>query len=197
MSAVEAEQELEQRLALVTPGDTVLGMFFRSVLETVQELKGPEAVEECLAGCGERKFVDFFAYPGMDFLRLLKRTAGMMGEEGEGFEGALRRLGYLGTSALLKSQAGHAVRVVISGTPRRILDNMPMGYRVTTPAGGACKVVLKGQTGGRLILERDVVPRPYVEGSLEAHFLKEGAQGLRIAGKVTGPLSSEYELSWE
>jgi uncharacterized protein (TIGR02265 family) len=197
MSAVEARQELEQRLAVLTPEDTVRGLFFRGVQEAVLELRGPAAVEECFAECGERKFVDFFAYSGADFLRLLRRTVGLLDGKNSSFEGTLRRLGNLGTSAILRSPAGQAVRLIVSGTPRRILESLPMAYAMTSPAGGACKVALTGPTSGRILFERDVVPCSYVVGSLETHFLKEGARGLRISGRVTGPLSSEYELSWE
>jgi uncharacterized protein (TIGR02265 family) len=196
--AVEAEQELEQRLAALLPEDTVRGLFFRSVGEALLELKGPELVAECFAESGERHFVDFFAYPAGDFLRLLRRAAGLLGEGVGDFEVALRRLGLLGTTAFLASQASYAVKLVISGgTPRRVLENLPMTYGMTTPMGGPCTVVTTGPTSGRITLGRDLLPRPFMEGSLEAYFRKGGAQGLRILGRLTGPLSSEYELAWD
>ena len=79
----------------------------------------------------------------------------------------------------------------------RVVENLPMAYKVTTPAGGTCSVVFWGHTSGRVHFERDFLPRPYVEGSLEAHLKKAGARALRITGRLKGPLSSEYELSWD
>jgi len=194
----EAELELEHRLALATPRDTMRGMFFRSVQEAVLALKGTAAMEECLEECGGvRGFVDFFAYPAGDFLRMLRRAAWLMGGATGGFEEAMRMLGHLGTAAFLGSQAGNAMEVLISGTPRRVVENLPMAYKVTTPAGGTCSVVFSGHTRGRVHFGRDFLPRPYVEGSLEAHLKKAGARALRITGRLTGPLASEYELSWD
>lgn len=193
----EAEQELEHRLSLVAPTDTIRGMFFRSVQQAMLVLKGAAAMEECLGECGERDFVDFFAYPAGDFLRMLRRAAVLLGGPAGGFEETLRVLGHMGTAAFLDSQAGNAMEVLISGTPRRVLENLPMAYLVTTPTGGSLSVVWSGHTHGRIIFSRDFLPRPYVEGSLEAHLKKAGARAVRVAGRLTGALSSEYEVSWE
>ncbi len=192
-----AERELELRLLAVGTGDTVLGMLFRSVLEAVRALRGEEVMEECLEeGLRGRPFVDFFAYPAEDFLRMLRRAAWAMGGASGGFEESMRMLGHLGTAAFLRSPAGRAMDVVISGTPRRVVEHLPTSYRVTTPTGGALSVVWWGMTGARVLFARDVLPRSYVEGSLEAQLKKAGARGVRISGRMLGPLSSEFELSW-
>jgi uncharacterized protein (TIGR02265 family) len=192
----EAEQELEQRLSLASSEDMVRGMFFRSVREAVHALAGPEAVEDCLADCGSGGFVDFFAYPTRDFLRVLRRAARCMGGAAGGFEGAMRVLGHLGTAAFLESPAGNAAHVVLAGSPRQVLENLPLAYKLMMPAGGTMTVARDGYTRSRVVLTRDFLPCSYVEGSLEAQLKKAGASGLRVAGRRTGPLSSEYELSW-
>ena len=195
--ASDAEREVDLRLAELPADATVLGLFFRSVLEAVEALRGPEAMEACREECeGAGEFVDFFAYPARDFLKVLRRAAWEMDGKTGGFEETLRILGYLGTAALLRGQAGRAVDLMLSGTPRRVVENLPTAYRVTTPAGGPLSVVWWGQTGARILFTRDALPRPYLEGSLEALLKKAGARGLRIHGRALGPLSSEYNVAW-
>lgn len=191
------ERELERRLAELAPEDTVLGLFFRSVLEAVQAVGGVAALESCLEECaGVRRFVDFFAYPARDFLRMLRRAAGLLEAAAGSIEASLRMLGHLGTAAFLRSPAGRAMDVLISGTPRRVVENLPTAYKVTTPMGGPLSVVWWGMTGARVVFTKDSLPRSYLEGSLEAQLKKAGARGVRISGRVLGPLSSEYEMSW-
>lgn len=193
----EAELELEQRLSLASAEDMIRGMFFRSVREAVQALKGAEAVADCLAECASGGgFVDFFAYPTRDFLRVLRRAAGLMSGAAGGFEGTMRVLGHLGTAAFLESPAGNAVHVLLTGSPRQVLENLPLAYKVMMPAGGTLSVERDGYTRSRVTLTRDFLPCAYVEGSLEAQLKKAGVSGLRVSGRRTGPLSSEYELSW-
>jgi uncharacterized protein (TIGR02265 family) len=194
----EAELEVGHRLALVTPQDTMRGMFFRSVKEAMLSLKGPAAMEACLAECGGvRTFVDLFAYPAGDFLRMLRQAAWMMEGAAGGFEESMRMLGYMGTAVFLGSQVGKAMQVLISGTPKRVIEYLPMAYKVTTPAGGSCSVAFPDLTTGLVTFERDFLPRPYVEGSLEAHLKQAGARSARITGRMRGPLACEYELTWD
>lgn len=194
----EAELEVEHRLAHVTSQDTMRGMFFRSVKEAMFALNGHSAMEECLQECGGvRTFVDLFAYPAEDFLRMARRAAWRMEGAAGGFEQAMRMLGYMGTAVFLGSQVGKAMQVLISGTPKRVIEYLPLAYKVTTPGGGACSVAFPDLNTGIVTFERDFLPRPYVEGSLEAHLKQAGARSARITGRMTGPLSCEYELTWE
>ena len=194
----EAELDVEHRLALATAQDTIRGMHFRSVKDAMLALKGPAAMEECLSECGGvRTFVDLFSYPAGDFLRMARRAAWMIEGTAGGFEQAMRMLGYMGTAVFLGSQVGKAMQVLISGTPKRVIEYLPLAYKVTTPGGGACSVAFPDLTTGIVTFERDFLPRPYVEGSLEAHLKQAGARSARINGRMTGPLSCEYELTWD
>ncbi len=193
----DAEREVDLRLSQLTPETTVLGVFFRGVLDAVRALQGEEAMEQCREECqGARDFVDFFAYPASDFLRVLRRAGWVMEGKTGGFEETMRILGYLGMAAFLRSQAGRAVELLMSGTPRRVVENLPTAYKLTTPSGGPVSVVWWGQTGARILFTRDALPRPYLEGSLEAQLQKAGARGVRILGRALGPLSSEYNVAW-
>ena len=63
--------------------------------EAFLTLLGEAAMEACLEECsGERDFVDFFAYPATDFLRMVRRASLLMQERGWGSEETLRMLGH-------------------------------------------------------------------------------------------------------
>jgi uncharacterized protein (TIGR02265 family) len=189
--------ELGHLLTGLEPQDTLRGMFFRSVQEAMLTLLGEAAMEACLEECtGERDFVDFFAYPASDFLRMVGRAAWLMEERGCEGEETLRMLGHLGTAAFLKSPVGRAMDVLSSGTPRRVLENLPMAYQVLSPKGGPLAVTTLGPTRARVTFSRDVLPCAYLEGLLEALLKKAGARGVRIEGRRVGPFISEYLLSW-
>src|SRR5687767_1827151 len=97
----EAQEEVEHRLAQVLPTDRVRGVFFRSVQQAILVSKGEAAMEECLEECEERDFMDFFAYPAADFLRMVRRAAWLLRSAEGGFEETMRMLGYMGTAAFL------------------------------------------------------------------------------------------------
>ncbi|MFY0582380.1 TIGR02265 family protein [Cystobacter fuscus] len=85
-------------------------------------------------------------------------------------------LGHLGTAAFLKSPAGKAMDVLASGTPRRVLENLPMAYQMISPKGGPLSVTALGPTRARVNFQRDVLPCAYLEGLLEALLKKAGAR---------------------
>ncbi|MCY1083328.1 TIGR02265 family protein [Archangium lansingense] len=193
-----AELDVEHRLSLASQQDTIRGMHFRSVKEAMFVLRGSAAVEECLSECGGvRTFVDLFSYPAGDFLRMSRRAAWMMEPAAGGFEQAMRMLGYMGTAVFLGSQVGKAMQVLISGTPRRVIEYLPMAYKVVMPAGSGISVAISDHNRALVTFERDFLPRQYVEGALEAHLKQAGARTARIIARPRGPLSSVVELTWE
>jgi uncharacterized protein (TIGR02265 family) len=192
-----AEQELKRSLALATPADSVRGMFFRSVMEVMRALGDEAAVERCVEACGERRFVDFTCYPTASFLRLLWSAAGLL-ENGYGsFEGALRALGRRGATDFLSSSTGRPLQALLLGNPKRLLESLPMAYAVASANGGRCTVTFGAPGNALIILERDFLPREYVEGALATALEVVGTREPRVRGRSTGPLSVEYMVSWK
>jgi uncharacterized protein (TIGR02265 family) len=191
-----AEGELEQRLALVTPVDSVRGMFFRSVLGVMRALGDEAAVERCVEECGERRFAEFTCYPTSIFLRLLRRAARLL-EEGYGdFGGALRALGRRGTTDFFASATGRPLQGMLMGDPKRLLDSLPMAYAMASANGGQCAVTWLGPRRALVLFNRDFLPRAYLEGAMAAALEVVGAREARVRGRLTGALASEYELTW-
>jgi uncharacterized protein (TIGR02265 family) len=191
-----AERELEQRLTLVTPSDSVRGMFFRSVLEVVRALGDEEAVERCLEACGERRFTEFNGYPTSTFLRLLRMAARLLGDGYGDFGGALRALGRRGATDFFASATGRPLRGMLMGDPKRLLDSLPMAYAVASANGGQCAVRWMGPRSALVLFNRDFLPCAYLEGAMAAAFEVVGVREARVSGRMTGSLASEYTLTW-
>jgi uncharacterized protein (TIGR02265 family) len=191
-----SERELERRLMLATPADSVRGMFFRSVLEVMRDLGDAEAVVRCVEVCGERKFVDFSCYPTSTFLRLLGTSARLLGTGYGSFEGALRALGRRGATDFFASATGRPLRAMLTGNPKRMVDSLPMAYAVASANGGQCAVTWESPRRARVLLDRDFFPRAYVEGALTAALEVLGARDPRVSARPLGSLSCEYSLTW-
>ncbi len=192
----EWKQELEQRLALATPGDAVRGLFFNSMLELVRTLGDEAAMERCLEASGERRFFDFFNYPVSALLRLTYTAGHELSARYGGFDGALRRMGNQAMTDFFASAMGKTLRHLSGQDVRALVSSMQTIYRMTMSYGER-RVVWETPTRGRLILQRNFIPFAYHEGGLRTTLDLVGARMVRVVGRQTGPLDSEYEFSWE
>ncbi|MBZ4419246.1 DUF2378 family protein [Myxococcus sp. RHSTA-1-4] len=189
-------KDLEERLALATRDDTARGLFFNGVVGAVRSLGGDRAVERCLAASGEKKFTDFFNYPVASFLKLAYAAAQVMGPQYGGFDGALRRMGVQATTDFLSSAAGKTLLLLASDSPKRLLGNLHAGYRAAVSYGER-GVSWTGDKSGIFTMKRDFMPPPYHEGTLLAVIEAVGGKGVEVHGRQTGPLDTEYTLSWQ
>ncbi|MGE6764017.1 DUF2378 family protein [Corallococcus interemptor] len=189
-------QDLEKRLALATPDDTARGMFFNGALNAVRILGGDAAVEKCLAAVQEKKFVDFFNYPVSGFLKLSFTGAQLMGPQLGGFDAMLRKMGTQATTDFLSSAAGKTLLLLAGDSPKRLVTNLPTGYRAAVSYGDR-SVEWSSDRAGKLLMKRDFMPPAYHEGVLQAVIEALGARGVQVKGRQTGPVDTEYTLSWQ
>ena len=189
-------QDLEKRLGLTTPDDTARGMFFNGALNAVRNLGGDPAVERCLASVPEKKFVDFFNYPVSGFLKLAFTGAQLMGPQLGGFDAMMRKMGTQATTDFLSSAAGKTLLLLAGDSPKRLVTNLPTGYRAAVSYGER-HVDWTGERTGRLVMKRDFMPPPYHEGVLQAVIEALGARGVQVHGKQTGTVDTEYTVSWQ
>ena len=192
----KVSKDLEARLALATREDTARGLFFNGVVGAVRSLGGDAAVERCLQASGEKKFVDFFNYPVAAFLKLAYTAAQVMGPQFGGFDGALRRMGVQATTDFLSSAAGKTLLLLASDSPKRLLGNLHAGYRAAVSYGER-GVSWTGDKSGIFTMKRDFMPPAYHEGTLQAVIEAVGGKQVQVHGKQTGPLDTEYTLSWQ
>jgi uncharacterized protein (TIGR02265 family) len=195
-SGLGTEQELQRRLSLATPADTVRGMSFHNVVEAVREDLGEEAVAHCVAQCTEKHFKSFFFYPVSDYLRALYAAGWMLSDRHGGFDPAIRRISGGLAPGFLASVVGKAFLLLTTEGPRHLLNNLPVAFRATA-SFAEVSVKWVGPKHGLLITKRDFILHLAHEGGLHGLFRALGVQKVRVRGRQTGPLDNEVEFSWE
>ncbi|WP_257448104.1 DUF2378 family protein [Archangium lipolyticum] len=183
-------------MELATPEDTVRGMFLRGLLEAIGELGDEALVRRCREVSGHEEFVELFSYPVGLQLRLIsvamETLAGRLG----GWEPALRLLGRRAASDFLGSNAGRMLLVMGGGEPKRLLNSTPTGYRVSLSYGEHA-LRWTGVTSCLWSIKGGFLPYPYLEGIFLELLGKTNARNVTVVGRQTGPLDSEYDISWE
>ncbi|QRO00533.1 DUF2378 family protein [Archangium violaceum] len=190
-----SEEELRRRLTYVTPADTTRGIFLNSVLEVVRQLGDEATVRHCLDESGETRFVALFNYPVSTLLRMSYAGARRLSNDSRNFEEVMRQMGYLSARSFATTSMGQIMLRQILGQPRRLLENLPAAYRMTTNVG-TCKVRWTGHTSAVILITRDILPYPYMEGSLQGTFEVTAIRGLTVRAHPLESLDTEYELSW-
>jgi uncharacterized protein (TIGR02265 family) len=189
-----SERELERRLALATPADTMRGFFFNGALEAVREL-GDEAVRRCLEAGGETSFTSFFRYPVTAYLRVIYTAAWLLQETRGGFEAAMRHVGYMAAPPYLSSAVGRALLLVNQKNPKLLINSLPTAYQAAV-SYGECSVLWTGARSGLLRTKHDFMPHLIHQGALLALFDAMGTRNVRVTGEQVGTLDNEIVFSW-
>ncbi|HEX8822545.1 MAG TPA: TIGR02265 family protein [Archangium sp.] len=189
-------QELTRRQALATPADTLRGMFLRGTLEAIRELGNEALVKRCREACAHENFVELFNYPVQLQLQIMAVALEALAVKHGSCEEALRLLGRKALSDFLASKAGKMLLVVSGGEVSRLLNNAPTGYRVST-SYGEHTLRWVGPTSCQWTMKRQFMPHPFEEGVLAALLENTRARNVRVVGRQTGALDSEYDISWE
>jgi uncharacterized protein (TIGR02265 family) len=191
----EWERDLEWRLSVAGPEDSVRGLFFNSALEAVRKLGGEAVVGRCQVAGGEARFLDFYSYPLRAFLRLLGSAARELGARVGGGEAVLRELGRHANAGFLASPVGRMAVLMSYGSPRRMMQSVPDIYRHSLSFGEQ-SVVWTGQSQGRFVLRGDLLPSACHEGVLEALLESAGGRRVRVSREWVRGLDGEYAFSW-
>ena len=191
-----SEEDLRQRLSLLTPTDNARGMLLNGILEVVRELGDEAAVRQCLEAAGEKKLVDFFTYPATVHLQMLYTAARLLNTRYGGFERAMEALGYQGARNFLASTPGRLMIVLAQGKPKRLVEALPSAFTV---GGSHLKIAVrwKGPNNVVFVFQRDFIPLVYTEGTLRAAFEAAKVKGFQVRSRQLESFGSEYELSWQ
>lgn len=189
-------QEFERRILLATPQDTTRGLFFNGALAAVRSFGGEPVAQRCMDATGEKRFVDFFNYPVASFLKLSLTASQALGPQLGGFEAALRRLGMQATRDFFSSMAGRTLLLLAGEDPSRVIASVPAGYR-TAASYGERAAAMTGPKSALISMKRDFLLPAHHEGVLLAVMEAVGVQNARVTPRITGPLDSEYELTWD
>ncbi|WP_257463458.1 TIGR02265 family protein [Archangium lipolyticum] len=190
-----SQQELEQRLALVGPKDTLHGFFFNGALKVVRGLGDAVVLGHCIQAAGGDRFSAFFHYPVGSLTRLLYAAAWALSEAHGGFDAAMRYLGSQVVPDYLESSAGRVLVKLAGGGPKQLLHSLPSVYR-TSVQHGECAVRWTGSNAGVLQLAGNILPSAYVEGATRGVFDSLRMPNVKVSGKQVSLSHSEMEISW-
>ena len=76
------------------------------------------------------------------------------------------------------------------------MGNLHAGYRAAVSYGER-GVNWTGDKTGVFFMKRDFMPPAYHEGTLQAAIEAVGGKQVEVHGRQTGPLDTEYTLSWQ
>lgn len=198
-----SDAELQWRLAVIEEhnrrtGEVLhsRGVVFNSVLEVVRQLGDEHAVERCLQVTGEPRFMDFFNYPFSSLIKMTYSAAWLLSDKYGGFDKAVWQMGNQACASFYSSAAGRAVLVLGRGGPTRMLDTIVNAFQMVAK-GAELSTLLTGPKTAIIVYKRDFLPRPYMEAGLVATFNAAKMPGMKVQARPTGPLDTEYDLSWE
>lgn len=191
-----SREELEWRLSLIDPAETLRGVVFNSVLEVVRQLGDENAVARCLEVAHEGRFMDYFNYPFRSLIEMTYTAAELLGDRYGSTERALWQMGYQSAVSFYSSTAGRAVLLLSRGGPSRLLDTMPSAFH-TTWKSAEVTTHLTGPRSAVLTYKCDFMPRAYTEGGLLGTFEAAKVKGFKVVPRPLGPLDTEYLLSWD
>jgi uncharacterized protein (TIGR02265 family) len=197
MSSIQdPRKQLEQRLALAGPEDTCRGIFFNAVLDGVKALAGAEMEARCREATGQRKFVDFFSYPVSGFIQMSLLVVEVLGPKMGGAWQVLRWMGEQSTESFLSTVAGKTALMLAGTNVKRLISHLPSSYKASLSYGERT-VVWTGERSGRFVFKRDFMPAAYHEGAIAKAVERAKVRNIQVRGRETGPLDTEYELTWD
>ncbi|HLM48290.1 MAG TPA: TIGR02265 family protein [Myxococcaceae bacterium] len=188
-------QEWGRRMALATSEDVARGLFSQSVLKALRALGDEELAHRSALACGQERFVEFFNYPIRVLLQMLSTAMPVLAERHGQADHALWLLGHCAAMDFLESESGRALQVLVRGEPKRLVSHLPWAYQVAVT--GERSVKWLGPQCCRFSMQRDFLPAAFHEGMLVAMLERLNASKVKVVGRQTGRLDSEYDLSWQ
>ncbi|WP_375772685.1 DUF2378 family protein [Archangium gephyra] len=189
------ERDFARRISLAAPSDTARGVFCMGLLRAMEDLGGAEAARRCLEASGEKTFVELFSYPIATYLRMVATAVQLLAAKYGDIEESLRQIGRRAAADFRESSAGRAMGVMHGGDARRLLDCLPVVYRVAL-SFGMYELAWVAPAHARFAVKRTFIPYPFHEGVLLELMEKMKIHRLKVRGYQTAPLDSEYEISW-
>ncbi|GHG64772.1 TIGR02265 family protein [Comamonas sp. JC664] len=191
-----AQTELEQRLAIIRPEDTVRGLVFNAVFMLAEKKLGAEAATKLREPFFKRSPVDFFSYPAVDAMRLLYATSEVLTPHYGSMEDAVRACGAAAVTHFFQSTVGQTLnRLIGKGDPKRLLSHAPTAYSTLVSYGRREYAVL-GDKQVRLAFHGDMQPVQYHEGVLQEALSVIGCKS-RVVGTPRGMSGADYVITWE
>ncbi len=182
-------------MALATSEDAVRGLFSQSVLKSIRALGDEALARRCAIACGQERFVEYFNYPVRLHLQMISAAMPVLAARHGDADQALWLLGHCVAMDFLDSEAGRTMQVLVRGEAKRLVNNLPSTYQVAVT--GERSVKWLGPQSCRFLMTRDFMPASFHEGMLVAMLERLKASKVKVVGRQTGLLDSEYDISWQ
>lgn len=187
--------DLQARMSATTPEDTVRGIIFNALFDTVEEHLSRAAALGCdPAAKGHR--TDFLSYPVKDFLACAGRAVDLLEPRLGSVDRCYFEIGYRSLANVLGSTLGATIIVMAGKDPRALLAQAAGAYRGTVSYGER-RLAWLGERRARLTFTRDFLVPAYHRGVLTAAVEAIGVKGVQVTGTPVGLLDATYEVSWE
>ncbi|MFE8600103.1 TIGR02265 family protein [Archangium violaceum] len=187
--------DFARRISLATPADTARGVFCIGLLKAMEDMGGAEAARHCLQASGETAFVELFSYPIASYLRMVSTAVQLLAPKYGDIEESLRRIGRRAAADFRESSAGRAMGVMHEDDARRLLDCLPVVYRIAL-SFGMYELSWVEPAHARFRMQRTFIPYPFHEGVLLELLEKTKVLRLKVRGRQTSALDSEYDICW-
>jgi uncharacterized protein (TIGR02265 family) len=187
--------DLEKRIAAATSSDTTRGLNFNTVFGLVTELLGKDAARG-IDPQEKGSRVDFFSYPVADYLAMAWDAADLLEPRLGGIDAFFQEVGRRTIRGFLASLLGKTVFAMAGRDPRRIISSGPAGYR-SAVGYGERRAEFLGERSARMVFERDFMPAVFHSAVIQAALEPTEARNVRVTGRDTGFLSSEYQIDWD
>ncbi|HYO64534.1 MAG TPA: DUF2378 family protein [Archangium sp.] len=100
-------------------------------------------------------------------------------------------------TARLASASGMLMMTLVQQNPRRLFNSLRVSLQVVATSTAQITTRMTRPASGIITHKHDLLSRPNMEGGLLALFLPANVRGEKVRTWATGPLDSEYEISWE
>lgn len=187
--------ENEQRLARLTPRDTIKGLFIRRYLALCEELGGPALRDRGLECLDEKRVFDFVNYPYASIVRMGTLLSLELAPRYPSVDAWLRDMGRLATVSYLRSLLGRAFLSTLTPSPRAMLTGMPWAIK-TTFAFGERSVAFPEE--GRCIFScrGDFSPAASNAGAVQSAIEEVGAKDVVVSVQSIDLFNYDLDLRW-
>ncbi len=189
-------EELEQRLSLIPSGDMARGFVFTTTLEVVRSEADETVLKRCVEAAGQGLFLAFFNYPMSALLRLLYTGAWELSGKYGGFEKAMWHLGASSAPGFLRSTVGRMLLAMSGMDVRRLVEGIPVAYPAIYDHG-TCTLSWTGERSGRLHLQGNLLPPPFIEGAVLRVCQAVHTSSVTVQVRRVAPRENVLTISWE
>lgn len=187
-------QDLQARIAAATPGDTVRGLIFNALFDTVEAHASRAAAVACDPG-GKGRRTDFLAYPVADLLACAWRAVDHLEPRLGSVERGFYEIGYRSLAHVLGSALGATILTMSRRDPRALMGQAPTAYRGLVSYGER-RLEWLSPSRGRFTFRRDFLVPAYHRGVLMAGLEAIGVKAPEVTARQDALLDATYEVGW-